>query len=533
MSRDPTLPGEVGRLETAPLKTVPVRPGGDPAAASASTGSGAIEHDEQPDALVGRVLAGRYEILRVLGHGGMGIVYEARHVALGQSLALKVLRRDLARSSEAVGRFQREAKAAAAIRSPNIVDVFDFGFTDDGHAFIAMELLHGEDLRKLLRRESPLEEARVRRLGAEIARALAVAHDRGIIHRDLKSENVFILRRGDDEHIKLLDFGISKVTDTAPGEAHVTVDGAVLGTPHYMAPEQVSSGSSVDHRIDVYALGCMLFEMATGELPFTGATPVEVVYKQVHEAPRSPRSLRPTLSKAFDRVVLRSLEKDREKRFTSAAEFARALEALADDEADLSSRDTGQAPSATNPPGSTPLRRGRLVALGAVALCATALLLVQAGRPVRHALRAMPRVALPDMASPAASASSSAAVTPREVRMRVVATPPSARVRIDGAEAGVGSATFTRREGERTQIDVEATGYAPMSRTVPARDGAEIEFALTRLANGANASSRPPRENAPSAGEASAPPPLPSATLAPEDGLKTNPYPARHRPGAV
>ncbi|MEI8255990.1 MAG: protein kinase, partial [Deltaproteobacteria bacterium] len=276
--------------------------------------------------LIGRILAGRYEVLRVLGRGGMGIVYEARHVTVGRTVAIKVLRHDLARSTEAVVRFHREAKAAASIGSAHIVEVFDFGYSDEGDAYIAMELLEGEDLGRVVRREGKLPESRAVDIATQVARALQAAHAKGIIHRDLKSENVFIVQRSGSDFVKLLDFGISKVSEGDEGRGPMTSEGVVMGTPHYMAPEQAMSDVEPDARIDLYALGCLLYEMLTGNLPFTGKNPVEVVFKHVHEAPVPVRKVVPGLSARVERIVMCALEKKRDDRWATAAAFAEALE---------------------------------------------------------------------------------------------------------------------------------------------------------------------------------------------------------------
>ncbi|MDP3275336.1 MAG: protein kinase [Deltaproteobacteria bacterium] len=291
---------------------------GDPEALEGSDG----------DALVGMILAGRYQLRSVLGRGGMGVVYEALHLAIGRRVAVKVLRRELARSSQAVERFQREARAAASIGAVNIVEVMDFGHTAEGDAYIAMELLEGCDLRGIVRNDSPIAPARALSLCAQVARGLSAAHARKIIHRDLKSENLYVVHRDGVEIVKILDFGISKITEYDEGRAPLTSEGIVMGTPHYMAPELLHGASMADERADVYALGCVLYELLTAQLPFSGRTPMEVAYKHVHEPVVPVSTLRPELSSQVDAVVLRALAKAPSDRFASADEMLEALESI-------------------------------------------------------------------------------------------------------------------------------------------------------------------------------------------------------------
>ncbi len=281
------------------------------------------------EAAIGRVLGGRYAIESVLALGGMGIVYRARHLAVGRPVAVKILRADLARNTEALARFHREAQAAAAIGHPHIIEVIDFGHSPEGDAYLVMELIEGIDLAGLLRREGRLPVARAFGIVRQVADALSAAHAKGIVHRDLKSENVMVLSRHDGDYAKVLDFGISKVIEDDQGRAPITLDGVVLGTPHYMAPEQGSDGALVDHRADLYALGCILFELLTGALPYDGKTPMEVMYKHHHAAiPRPSSRLTETCIPAtVDALVVRLLAKSREDRYADARAVVDALDA--------------------------------------------------------------------------------------------------------------------------------------------------------------------------------------------------------------
>jgi serine/threonine protein kinase len=214
---------------------------------------------------------GPYRILGELGGGGMGVVYQAVHVLLHRPAAIKVLRPELGHIAMASDRFLTEARATTAIRHPGIVEVYDYGHTRDGQAFIAMELLAGETLAERLRRQGPLTTVEAMTIARRIAAPLTAAHERGVVHRDLKPENVFLIKDhegGSIDQVKLLDFGIAKLESTATAQR--TALGLVLGTPAYMAPEQCI-GAECDHRADLYALGCILFEMLAGRTPYSAA----------------------------------------------------------------------------------------------------------------------------------------------------------------------------------------------------------------------------------------------------------------------
>lgn len=285
--------------------------------------------------LLGKVLGERYKLVRVLGSGAMGDVYLAEHVVLGKKLAVKVLKQALSQDQELVTRFEQEAIAATRIGHENIVDVSDFGRTEDGSLYSVMELLDGENLGETLARRGPLPLAEALPLMLQVCRALTAAHACGIVHRDLKLDNLMVVRRDDGTPlVKVLDFGISKVSANEPGEAKkVTQLGMVLGTPNYMAPEQVR-GEPVDHRADIYALGVATYEVATGSVPFGGPNITAVLMAHLSEPLQAPSQRRPDLGlpQAFDEFIAKALQKDREQRFQSMSEvrdgLVRCLEAL-------------------------------------------------------------------------------------------------------------------------------------------------------------------------------------------------------------
>jgi serine/threonine protein kinase len=265
---------------------------------------------------------GRYRILAELSAGGMGEVYRAQHEVLGKEVAIKVLRPELTGDPQQVTRFLNEAKAASAIQHPGIIRIDDFGISDDGRHFIVMEILEGETLGARIKKRGKLDNEEATKLATGIAGALQAAHAKGIYHRDLKPENVFIVRDPDrGERPKILDFGIAKLTDVT-GQ---TQTGALIGTPLYMAPEQARSAAHVDHRADLYALGCILYEMVVGEPPFLAAGAGELIALHMFEAPTPPRERVPAIKPELQSVILRLLEKEPADRFQSAADVMSAL----------------------------------------------------------------------------------------------------------------------------------------------------------------------------------------------------------------
>ncbi len=282
------------------------------------------------DPLVGTVLADRYEIVRRIGEGGMGAVYEARHTVIGKRVAVKVLLDKFLEKRELVARLLQEARLASSIGHENIVDVTDFGTTVDGRAFVVMEFLEGEALAALVTREAPLPVERSLRIVRQVASALGAAHAKGIVHRDVKPENCYLVRRGDADFVKVVDFGVSKVMharEDGPEWQRLTRTGMVLGTPLYMSPEQARGGEDIDSRADIWAVGVMLYECLTGEVPFRANNYLGVISQVLtHEAP-PPTKLRPELGipPAVETVVMRALDKDRERRYQNMAHLERDL----------------------------------------------------------------------------------------------------------------------------------------------------------------------------------------------------------------
>jgi serine/threonine protein kinase len=270
-----------------------------------------------PDVRLGRILAGRFHISRVLGRGGMGTVYEAEQLGLGRQVALKVLHEHVATSPGAVTRFQREATLMARLHHPGAAQVHDFG-VDGGELFLAMERLHGETLDTITHREGPLAVPLAVEVVAQVLEVLEAAHALGIIHRDLKPANLMLIGELSSPRVKVLDFGLAQLVDGTP-QARLTVSGMVHGTPAYMSPEQCR-GEPLDGRSDLYALGCMLHELIIGHPPFGEVPVAEVMSGHLYRPPLPLRQLRPQLPipPALEALVLECLAKVREQRPQSA-----------------------------------------------------------------------------------------------------------------------------------------------------------------------------------------------------------------------
>src|SRR6266571_1904777 len=288
-----------------------------------------------------QILLGRYEVGRLLGAGGMAEVYEGHDRLLARRVAIKILLSQYAHDPAFLARFRREAQSAASLSHPNIVSVFDTGSEGDTW-FIVMEYVDGRTLKDIIRAEGALYWARAAEVAADVAGALAVAHARGIVHRDVKPGNVMLTTEG---KVKVMDFGIARAT-AVPS---ITQTSAVVGTAQYIAPEQ-AQGLEVDGRTDVYALGCCLYEMVTGQVPFSGPTPVAIAYRHVREEPTPPRALNPDVPPPLERVCLKAMAKRPEDRYQTAAEMQRDLERVRVGEPVTVA---GPLPSPSTSPGTT------------------------------------------------------------------------------------------------------------------------------------------------------------------------------------
>jgi serine/threonine-protein kinase len=301
--------------------------------------------------MVGQTL-GSYRIISEIGKGGMGVVYLAEHTLLGRKAAVKLLRSDVA--ADQVERFFNEAKAAATLHHPGLVDVFDFGHHTDGSAYIVMEFLPGESLAERLERDPRLPVGIACTIARAVASALHVAHELGIVHRDLKPGNIFLVPDPEAPigiRTKVLDFGIAKLARDREPRSVKTHSGAVIGTPRYMSPEQCKNARNVDGRSDIYSLGCILYEMLLGVAPFDYDSWGELVGAHLHEEPPRPTELDPALPKDVETLLIKMLEKNPNDRFQSMQELAQSLEVLL--------REHGGGTRLTPPTGVKPVARDK------------------------------------------------------------------------------------------------------------------------------------------------------------------------------
>ncbi len=283
-----------------------------------------MDHELPSNSLV----AGKYILVRRIGQGGMGSVWEGKHQSLGTRVAIKFIDREHADNQEARARFDREARAAAAIQSKHAIQIFDHGITDDGKPFIVMEMLEGESLEDRLKHQPvmPLKEVAV--ILQQVCRAVQKAHDAGVVHRDLKPDNIYLCKTAEDDHetAKVLDFGIAKVQGgTNPALSSGTKTGAVIGTPFFMSPEQARGLRAIDHRTDIWSLGVIAYRAVVGKLPFDGESVGDLLVKICTAPLPRPSAEQPSLSGEFDLWFARALAREPADRFSSANDFADAL----------------------------------------------------------------------------------------------------------------------------------------------------------------------------------------------------------------
>jgi serine/threonine-protein kinase len=412
---------------------------------------------------------GNYRITAKIGEGGMGMVYRAEHPVIARRAALKAIHPEFALSPEVISRFVNEAKVISQIGHEHIVDVTDFGRTDAGDFYFIMEYLSGEALSETVHRGGAMAPARALAIAAQIADALEASHACGIVHRDLKPENVFLIERGGTrDFVKVLDFGLAKLAggDAQADGGRKTRSGMIMGTPYYMAPEQCQGLGDIDGRVDVYALGCILFELLTGMVPFGGETSGEILAKQISMRPPAARGLVAGLPEAVDAVLARALAKDPAERFPSMAAFREALldptawveGTPAAAPADLSARvrTAEPMPRAALPGGDARPPGTRTTFREGVGAFATAPALELA--PARHRGRAWLAVAgaaavlvalAAGRSAPSSAASAAAKLSPETIRLTFGSDPAGAEVvGPDGRSAGVTPVSIDLAPGE-------------------------------------------------------------------------------------
>ena len=290
--------------------------------------------DIPEDPLIGQTLD-KYKVIKQIGEGGMGLVYEGLHTVIEKRVAIKLLREDFSSKPDVVTRFRQEAKSASRIGHENIVDISDFGETPTGASYFIMEFLEGEDLANVLSRDGVLAVERAIHIASQCCRALGAAHSKGIVHRDMKPENIFLVSRGGTtDFVKIVDFGIAKMsdieTDGEPGRK-LTKTGMIFGTPEYMSPEQ-AAGKQLDHRVDVYAMGVILYECITGTVPFLGDTFMGILTQHMFEEPPALLDANPHVEcpSELEMVIYKALAKDPEDRYQDMFELLEAIEEAAE-----------------------------------------------------------------------------------------------------------------------------------------------------------------------------------------------------------
>ncbi|WP_394840450.1 serine/threonine protein kinase [Pendulispora rubella] len=441
--------------------------GGDVTAASGAP-------SKKPDPFVGRTVDGKYFLERVIGEGGMGVVYRGRHKVIDKKVALKILRGDVARDGEITERFLLEARAASTIGNPHIIDIADFGTLPEGPAYIVMEYLDGISLSEALKQQGAMSPPRLVHIARQIAQGLSAAHKAGIVHRDLKPDNVFLVSRGANaDFVKILDFGIAKVGTEA---SRLTRAGTVFGTPHYMSPEQ-ASGETVDARTDVYALGIILYELASGKVPFDADNMMGILTQHMYRAPAPLRTVVPEFWPSLDAIILKLLAKRSEARYQTMDEVILDLDVLekkgyprAAAELAASGVEGFETPGeyfgSSVPPPLAPPAPSRVPLYIAVAMITTVLLTVMIVFIVRrYDSRANAGRPVPEVVA-----------GPTEKFVVLITEPLDAHVSQDGVDLGP-QPIVKLREGASVSVEVSHVGYKTEQVTL---DGSE-EKRIVRL----------------------------------------------------
>jgi eukaryotic-like serine/threonine-protein kinase len=438
------------------------------------------------DPYLGATIDGRYKVEALLGEGGMGVVYRCVHTIIGKKVAMKVLRADLARDAEVTERFLNEAKSASTIGNAHIIDISDFGQFQDGSTYFVMEFLVGQPLTKIVEGGQAVPVPRIINIARQLAEGLSAAHAAGIVHRDLKPDNIFlIVRGGEKDFVKILDFGIAKVSTSGEG-AKLTRAGAVFGTPHYMSPEQ-AAGQPVDHRGDVYSFGVILYELASGRVPFDADNFMGILTQHMYKAPVPIRALMPQpqeVPPGLEAIVLKCLSKRPEHRYQSMDELIADLDKLKagsvpDAVPEMMSRSGGfnvpadyfakpkmPEPVPASPAGGHrkskwPLIAGLAGVVAAIAIVGAIFAKSSQSRAQQELTGAKP-AAVP--APPAATPAPESLMLTRQIALAVV--PQEAHVYQGDKDLGVSPVLLEVEEGKSLLLNVRMDGYKELALTV-------------------------------------------------------------------
>ena len=489
------------------------------------------------DPLIGHILDGRYNIEKVLGEGGMGIVYKATHATLGKTLAVKVLRPEVSKNEEIVARFRQEAQSASAIGNQHIIDISDFGSLPDGSTYFVMEFLTGKSLTEALK--DRFDTKRTINVAKQLCNALGSAHEIGIVHRDLKPDNVQLIERGGSrDFVKVLDFGIAKVGGAG---SKLTQAGQVFGTPHYMSPEQCA-GTNVDHRTDIYALGVILYEMACGFVPFDADNLMGILTKHLYEEPIRPSELPPptNVPSALEAVIMKCLAKKVDQRYQSMADVAADLDAISFGltpmaVAEQVSRNTGtqNMGNAADPTSGMTISVGQpvvptnkstlpiVIGIAAVVLIGGGAAMMMGGN--KPAADPNVNVVTPAVAAPAPAPTPAPAPEPTPepiaappstpveapaAKVTISSEPSGAEVYLNGALLGNTPFTLEKPKGsDKLELELRESGYLEQTVTIAALTADSVTLSLKKRSSGGGGHARP--QPAPT------PAPTPGPTKAP------------------
>jgi eukaryotic-like serine/threonine-protein kinase len=474
------VPAVTGQGGVVRLKQVTISPG-SPSIPDGEVDLSTAESPSSRDPMVGSTIDNRYKIEAAIGEGGMGVVYRCRHTIIGKKVAMKVLRSDMARDQEVMERFLNEAKAASAIGNPHIIDISDFGQLPDASTYFVMEYLDGTSLTDAIGGGRPMPVPRIVHIARQLAEGLFAAHNAGIIHRDLKPDNIYLVARGTEkDFVKILDFGIAKVSSVGN---KLTRAGTVFGTPHYMSPEQ-AAGAPIDHRCDIYSLGVILYEMASGKVPFDADNFMGILTQHMYKAPVPIRALVPEpqeIPPGLEAIVLKCLSKRPEQRYQTMDEVVVDLDkvhqgVIPDAVTEMMGRSAGfnvpadyfqraamPAPVPASPDGSpSPRNRWPLYAgVAGVAAAIGIVIAIFARSMVSTASPPQPQGAPePSAAAPAAAAAPSAAPSAPAVQEILLSVDPPDSDIFDG-QKNLGQSPIMLKfpKGGSTKLTIVRAGY--------------------------------------------------------------------------